>query len=153
MRASVIILSAALASHAAAADPSPAPDWIAGHWLSCENGRQTSESWIKGRSGIIAGVNVSDNGFEFLRIAEADGAITYLASPGGRPPTAFTLVENTGARAVFENKTHDFPQRIIYAREGDMLTAAIEGEINGEQRGMQWRFRAAEIGAGCDAAQ
>jgi hypothetical protein len=43
--------------------------------------------------------------------------------------------------AVFENPGHDFPQRIIYRREGDSLIARIEGEVDGRRRSAQWEWR------------
>ena len=59
----------------------------------------------------------------------------------GRAPTAFRLVEVSGQRAVFENPGHDFPQRIIYRREGDTLHARIEGNQNGELRYSEWQWK------------
>ncbi len=150
MRAALWAFSSALAACSSAA-ASPAPDWLEGHWLSCGGGRQVSETWVKGRSGVLIGTNVSDDGFEFLRIADAEGVLSYIASPGGGPATAFALVAGDGERAVFENRAHDFPQRIAYARDGDSLVAAIEGDMEGKTRRMEWRFRAAEIGASCKA--
>jgi hypothetical protein len=40
--------------------------------------------------------------------------IFYIAQPQGNPPTEFRLTESLGNRVVFENKAHDFPQRIVY---------------------------------------
>jgi hypothetical protein len=54
-----------------------------------------------------------------------------------------------GQRAVFENPTHDFPQRVIYERDGDALKARIEGSVAGEQESMDWTFRAAPVGENC----
>jgi hypothetical protein len=44
---------------------------------------------------------------------------------------------------VFENKSHDFPQRTIYWPERDTLHARIEGEQNGQQRSMEWTWKRA----------
>ncbi|MEE2692401.1 MAG: DUF6265 family protein [Pseudomonadota bacterium] len=129
------------------------PDWMEGHWLSCDGGVQTAETWVRSRSGLLAGLSISDSGFEFLRIAETDGVLSYIASPGGGPATAFTLVSNDGSKAVFENKAHDFPQRIVYVRAGDALTATIEGDVEGRTQSMQWRYRAAPSGAVCGTAE
>src|SRR5688572_8675252 len=47
---------------------------------------------------------------------------------------SFTLISGTRQRFVFENKTHDFPQRIIYQLgSGNLLQARIEGSKNGKQ--------------------
>jgi hypothetical protein len=43
---------------------------------------------------------------------------------------------------VFENLNHDFPQRIIYWREGEStLHARIEGSIKGKERKEEWHWR------------
>ena len=38
---------------------------------------------------------------------------------------AFRLVRHDAASAIFENPAHDYPQRIVYTREGDTLTAEV----------------------------
>lgn len=66
----------------------------------------------------------------------------YLASPKGRQPaTPFKMIEMAANKVVFENPEHDFPQRIIYEREGDTLTARIEGTQNGEPHHQQWSWQ------------
>ena len=57
--------------------------------------------------------------FEFLRIAERDGSLVYIAQPGGRPPTEFALTAISTDSATFENPTHDFPKMIRYSRRAD----------------------------------
>ena len=79
--------------------------------------------------------------FEFLRIEKTADGIAYIAQPQGRPPTPFRLIESSASRAVFENKAHDFPQRIIYWTEGDALHARIEGDQNGRRQSMEWTWK------------
>lgn len=68
--------------------------------------------------------------FEYLRIVEKDGALFYIAHPGGRAPgtefrmTSLRSSEAQGGsgseiRALFENPAHDFPKRILYVRRAD----------------------------------
>jgi hypothetical protein len=78
--------------------------------------------------------------YEFLRIAETADGVSYFASPGGKPPVEFKAKETGDKRVVFENAAHDFPQRIIYRRDGDQLVARIEGSIQGKVRTEEWRF-------------
>jgi hypothetical protein len=61
------------------------------------------------------------------------------------------LISNAEQRAVFENPTHDFPQRIIYARDGDLMTARIEGAVDGRAEHMEWRFTRAAPDSRCPA--
>jgi hypothetical protein len=131
---------------AAQAPPSATPDWMSGYWLSCANG-ETAENWFGAGTGVLLGTNLSGGGFEFLRIAANEqGGVSYYAMPGGSsPPTEFAMVSHEGERAMFENTAHDFPQRVIYAREGDLMTARIDGR----DQAMEWRFARAEPDARC----
>ncbi len=70
-------------------------------------------------------------GFEFMRIDRQNGLVTYNAQPNGKRATPFVLSVFDGRQAVFENPTHDFPQRIIYRVEPDGgLYARIENIAN-----------------------
>ena len=53
-----------------------------------------------------------------------------------------TLEEN---RAVFENPEHDFPTKIVYERDGDMLTAIVSGLIDGEERSSGWQWKRSSV--------
>lgn len=79
--------------------------------------------------------------FEFSRIDRTPEAVTLTPHPGGRASVGFTLVEAAAGRAVFENRAHDFPNRIIYRSAGDTLIARIEGN-NGN--GQEWRMTRAD---------
>ena len=126
---------------------------MAGSWASSEGGKVSEEHWTKPAGGLMLGVHRDTGGaktaFEFLRIEESSGKITYLASPQGQPPTPFALVESAAQRAVFANPEHDFPQRILYWREGASLCAAVEGPIDGETVSERWCWQAgrAEVAA------
>lgn len=74
------------------------------------------------------------------KVTETWLGLSYFASPGAQPPTEFKLKEAGERRVVFENAAHDFPQRILYWREGESLVARIEGTIKGEAKQQEWRF-------------
>ena len=116
--------------------------WMAGSWSSAEGAKTTEEYWTKPAGGLMLGLHRDVDGaktaFEFLRIEESSGRITYLASPQGQPATPFVLVESAAQRVVFANPEHDFPQRILYWREGKSLCAAIDGPMNGETVSERW---------------
>lgn len=142
------ILAMAAAVVLAAASPAAKVEdlgWLAGQWVREEGARWTEESWTAPRGGVMLGHSRSGRGdglreFEFLRVqAGADGVPAYIAQPGGRAPVAFALVRRDGTSATFENAAHDYPQRIHYARTGDMLTATIS-LIDGSKP-MRWAFR------------
>lgn len=121
--------------------------WLAGCWELRTPTRVTQESWIAPAGGLMLGVSrtvVRDvaREFEFLRIELRDGKPTYVAQPGGGPPTAFaaTFVSDTAVR--FENPQHDFPQGISYRRAGsDSLIASIDGPQGGAPRTMRFPMR------------
>ena len=142
------MIAAALAVLLVAASPAASVDdlgWLAGDWVSEADGRWTEESWALPRGGMMIGHSRSGRGeelreYEFIRIARGDdGAISYIAMPQGGVPVVFRLVRHYMARATFENAAHDYPQRIAYARSGDMLTATISA-IDGS-KARSWTYR------------
>jgi hypothetical protein len=79
--------------------------------------------------------------YEFLRIEAVPAGLTYFASPQGQPPTPFVAVENRKGRVVFENKAHDFPNRILYwLGEDGRLHARVEGMLQGQPASEDWTW-------------
>jgi hypothetical protein len=142
----MLIAAAALLMAAGPAGPdSAAPGWLAGRWAVEKEGRWTEESWSEPRGGVMLGTGLSGRGgearsYEFMRIAPGpDGELSFWGSPEGAPPVAFRLVSQSSRAVVFENPQHDFPTRIAYRREGDVLIATVSGPGGkGEQ---SWRYR------------
>lgn len=119
------------------------PTWMTGSWQLKTAGVTMEEHWTSADGGVMLGMHrdVMKDGktsFEFLRIEQKDGALVYLAMPGGKPATPFPLKSSTDSRIVFENLTHDFPQRIIYWRDGKKLCARVEGTIGGKEEAEEW---------------
>ena len=143
--AAIFLLGTAAAPHGADVAKMDGLAWLNGGWASRDGDQWTEEHWTAARGGVMLGTNLSGKGekagaFEFLRIAAGgDGAVYYWAAPGGRTPVAFRLVSVSDAEAVFENPEHDFPTRIAYRREGDVLTATISGPDGANA--MSWTFR------------
>jgi hypothetical protein len=79
--------------------------------------------------------------YEFMRIQAEPSGVTFHARLPNQPETAFRLITIDGQRAVFENPTHDFPQRVIYRIEGDLLTGRIEGTEKGKPRSVDYPMR------------
>ena len=135
------------ASTLAAAQSPTAADlaWMGGSWIQEGANERVSETWLGPGNGLLVGVNLTTwaNGrksFEFLRIADTPSGPSYFASPGGRPPVEFKLKESAAQRVIFENAAHDFPQRVLYWRDGEVLVARIEGTAKGKERSEEWRF-------------
>jgi len=120
-------------------------DWLAGTWTQVKGDERVTETWIGPGNGLLVAANLTTRGaqrrsFEFLRIADTPEGFSYYASPGGRAPVEFKLKEQAERRVVFENGANEFPQRILYFREGDTLVARIEGAIGGKEKSAEWRF-------------
>ena len=120
--------------------------WMTGSWTGVERGVEMEEYWQAPKGNSMLGLHrdVAKSrtvSFEFLRIEAKADAVTYWASPGGRPATPFRLVELKGKRVVFENLEHDFPQRIIYWLSDDgALHAKIEGTQDGKSSSAEWTW-------------
>jgi len=155
---------AALAFAATLIGPVPVSDvrsaadlaWMAGYWLSCEGDREVSETWSDPRGGLMLGTAltlVDDRiSYESARIAAAPGgqdSIAYFAQVGDDPAVVFPAIEVSATRVAFENLGHDFPQRVIYARDGDVLSARIEGSMGGQTQSIDWRFHKSDLNARC----
>ncbi|MCG8372404.1 MAG: DUF6265 family protein [Balneolales bacterium] len=119
-------------------------NWMAGYWTSSEDGTTMEELWTPPSAGLMLALHrdVFANGrtsFEYIRIVQTGNKIHFVAQPGGGESVAFALVESIPQKVVFENLEHDFPQRIIYSRNENALTARIENEA-GDQA-MQWIWK------------
>ena len=120
--------------------------WMAGSWAMDHGGTYVEEHWTPARGNTMLAVARTTRGqrtvfYEFLRIEQAGGTITYYGAPKGRyPATPFKMTEASGDKVVFENPQHDFPQRITYWREGpDGMGARVEGK---DGKGAEsWTFK------------
>src|SRR6186997_1946359 len=129
--------------------PKPTLDslaWMAGSWGGTLRGIEMEEIWTAPKGNSMIGIHRDvakgrTRLFEFLRIEQQGDQIVYLSMLNGRSPaTPFPLKELSGTRVVFENPTHDFPQRIIYWKDGSDLRARIEGTMNGKAGSDEWRW-------------
>lgn len=121
--------------------------WLAGSWGGTADGVTSEEHWTSAAGGGLVGMHKDVQsgkmtGFEFLRIeVDAQQRICYVSMPGGAPPTSFCAVEVGERRVVFENREHDFPQRILYWLTADgRLHARIEGPLDGKEAAMEWTW-------------
>lgn len=122
------------------------PAWLAGHWQVQADGRTTDEVWLAPAQGLMTGMSRTHGGkqpfFEFIRIERRGDDIVYIAQPRGGAATEFRAVAADARSIRFENRAHDFPQRIVYERQDDDgLAARIEGEIDGKTRSERWDYR------------
>jgi hypothetical protein len=131
----------------AAAGPEVADlGWMAGAWVQEADGVTTRETWLAPLGGAMGGVGQTNRpdgktSFDFMSITTEAAGLTFTARIEGQSPTPFVLKAGRADEAVFENLAHDFPQRVIYRRCGEDLCGRIEGVMDGQAQGFDWRYR------------
>lgn len=119
--------------------------FMAGCWKSDGKGRVVEEHWMAPAGGALMGmsrtvVNGKMTESEFVQIRDLPEGLTYIAKPSNQPEARFVATSKHDDEIVFENPTHDFPQRIRYRRSGDALHARIEGTMNGKVRAVDFPY-------------
>ena len=114
--------------------------FLAGCWSGQVGLLRFDEQWSKPAAGLMLGASRTLRQgklifSEFMRIEQAGADVTYTPRIGTRqPPVTFKLISLEGDEVVFENPTHDFPQRIRYRKTAGGLFARIEGLDKGRPR-------------------
>lgn len=113
-------------------------DWILGKWQV--NKSNSFEEWTKADDHLYRGkgyeVRKNDTLIaETIEIVQKEKTIFYIPSVSDQnngKPVEFKLVSRKPEELIFENKAHDFPQRIIYSKVGNNeIDARIEGKKQG----------------------
>lgn len=113
--------------------------WILGKWAQAENdGSISLEQWTQTDNEKLTGHTFSlmnqDTTFSEKVYIELDyPRLVYKANMDpGAPPVEFKLSYLKDQRVMFENRTREFPQLILYQRRGtDTLHTRIEGLYGG----------------------
>lgn len=147
-----VSLLAILSAWPATATTPPAETVIGGRLAGCweqivPNGR-TVEQWMPEEGGLLLGMSRSVRDgkvrdYEFLRIdRDPSGRLRFVARPSGQAEATFMLVSLTEDTVVFENPSHDFPQRILYRFvDKDTLVGHIEGSVDGKARSADFPYK------------
>lgn len=149
MKRLIFLLSASLSLTSADAQTLSIKDvaWLQGCWELREGDRVVEERWMPPRAGSMLGVGRTTRGnklveHEFIVLTERDGRLAYEAHPSGQAITTFMSQPITGREVVFEDPTHDFPQRVGYRSTGPgQLLAWVEGTSNGKPRRIEFAYR------------
>lgn len=130
---------------ASAASQAPDLAWLEGEWCTePANGGQTCELWGRARGGVMLGTSQTvrqgkTSDFEFMRIELADGGAIFHGAPRGAPAVAFRESGREAKAISFTNASHDYPQRIRYRLEGDLLNAEVALADGGKPT--RWAYR------------
>jgi hypothetical protein len=127
--------------------------WLAGKWQQQSEAGLLTESWQVKNANQMTGksylVDQNDTIFsESISLEVQEENVYYVpvvADQNEGKPVRFKLISGNDQTFIFENKTHDFPQRIIYRQTGsNQLTARIEGEIKGKLQSEEFKMHQVE---------
>ncbi len=148
--AHVVPVVAALALSAATANAQgnalDSLKWMAGCWERVSATRVVEEQWMAPRGSVMLGNSRTTQGnrtieYEQMRILATNGKVVFTAQPSGQPAADFEGTTVSDSLLVLTNENHDFPQRIIYRRNGaGKLDARIEGTMHGQARGIDFNY-------------
>lgn len=124
--------------------------WLEGEWQRTTRSGLSIERWARLPDGGLVGESVAipadgteEVQLESLLLVRMGADVFFIARPRQNDyPAGFRLVAQTDTEAVFENPTHDFPQRITYRRTAqDSFTATIAGPgDDGETQEIAFHF-------------
>jgi hypothetical protein len=122
--------------------------WLAGCWQLEGDEPGSGETWMPPAGGVMLGVARTVRGgrsvaHEFMQIrVTGPGQLAFTALPSGQAEATFPAVRVSATEVVFENPSHDFPQRVSYRQRPDGgLLARIEGRLDGVARAMDYPMR------------
>ncbi len=128
--------------------------WLAGCWATADREAGSGEMWMAPAGGTMLGMSRNVKGgrtvdWEFVQIrTQQDGRLAYVVKPHNQPEAAFPLLRMKDDEAVFEAVEHEFPQRVIYRRDGERVHARIEGVLEGKARAIDYPLRRIDCTAG-----
>ena len=109
--------------------------WLEGRWdrTDVKGNAQAFEIWETGSENELIGLGVmlddKDTVFvERLKITRRRGNLYYVAEVAeNAEPTYFKITSVGNNSFVCENEAHDFPKKIAYSLDSDILTVVISG--------------------------
>jgi len=113
--------------------------WLEGTWKSESNQGYVYEQWIKAgtnkwecRGGEVY---KKDTVFkEFITLQKIHNYWVYIPVLGKQDPVLFTMRELESNLYIFENKEHEFPQRIIYEYlDATTFKTSVEGVVKDKE--------------------
>ncbi|MDG2534758.1 DUF6265 family protein [Sphingomonas sp. HITSZ_GF] len=132
-----------------APQPQEAPfAWLIGKWCTLPHAPAkgtTCEEWTPMADGVMRGTSQTrregkPTQEEKMEIRRDGAGWIFHAEPRGQAPADFRAgADDVAALAVsFENAAHDYPQRIRYWRDGDMLIAEIA--LADGNKAIRWEY-------------
>jgi hypothetical protein len=124
-------------------------EWLVGDWYRIEDQSIFSEKWkrvdalhLQASGSVVKGGETIMQ--EQIVLEERPDGIYFIPTvmeENEDRSVEFKLVDHKNGEFVFENKDHDFPQRIIYAHpHPDTLDARIEGMMKGKLKTVYFKM-------------
>ncbi len=125
--------------------------WLEGEWKGMEtDSSYFFENWKATETGWdgVGGMVMNDDTvfFEAIAIIKKENDFYYhVVGEGNEAPVDFKYLGIIKDTAVFENRTHDFPQRIVYYfKEQGKLFAMVDGQLDGKYQKQEFPLRSAK---------
>ncbi len=126
--------------------------WLLGSWKRTAKSGLVLENWQRVSENTFEGIGLKvvakdTTVLERLRLEQFGSEIFYVAKVAHNElPVAFKLVKHTEGEWIFENPTHDFPQRIIYKKESETkINVRVEKDADGKTEGFDVKFEKEEV--------
>lgn len=123
--------------------------WIVGNWEQKTDKGILTESWQRLNDSVFVGscyfINESDTLHrETMLLEQRADSITYSANVTGQnndKAVPFTLTTANTNSLVFENLTHDYPQKMVYQKsKSNGLLVTISGILHGKKSVEKYNF-------------
>lgn len=117
--------------------------WLLGRWQNPSSDGLMQEIWIKQNDSTFIGASffIVENdtvSSENISLEERCKELFYIPTVKNQndgKPIIFTLISLNDNQLVFENPSHDFPQKITYTQVTiDSLVATISGIVKGNEK-------------------
>jgi hypothetical protein len=129
--------------------------WLAGKWSMKKNETTIVEQWsffngsLKCMSYEVKGIDTTLIENASINCVGGKNVFTYYpekkSKNGESEPVHFVLISEENDTFVFENKEHDYPQRVVYQKVNDHECHAwIEGKENGKQQQIDYYYKRAK---------
>lgn len=125
-------------------------DWIVGNWEMVTPEGTVRESWFKDSDSSMHGMGLftapaGDTLYsENISLVQSGDTLFYIPAVSNQndgKPVPFKEMKFSADEVIFENKAHDFPQRIVYKRTSDStMNARVEGMQEGKARAEEFSY-------------
>jgi hypothetical protein len=124
--------------------------WLEGDWSNVSNESQSYETWTRQNDSTLTSYcyTTVENDTVFVEVVnlqeQSNNVLFTVTVPDQNDAEAvtFKLIPSENGIFTFENKEHNFPQRITYSNPvKDSIHAWIEGKVEGETKRVDFYYK------------